>query len=239
VISLVLPFLLLSSQPDTTTVPVVLRFTGDIGYVATSGNTSVETLNLGDKFSVRIDDLTLSQSFVLVYGESEGETVTSNYRTTFRVDKGLKAAGLFAYTSIKYERNTFAGLASRVSGNAGLSAHLITSDNDHLVLESGVSLNRQRATPTKGRDRDFLGGRAATTYTHSFSKRASLSQEIEILPNLREADDVRINTETSLVAPLAGNVNIKISYLIRYDGLPSEGFESTDRLFTSGIQLSL
>jgi hypothetical protein len=32
---------------------------------------------------------------------------------------------------------------------------------------------------------------------------------------------------------------MKIAYAIRYDGLPNPGYQDTDRLFTSGIQISL
>jgi putative salt-induced outer membrane protein len=243
VLSLVLPLLLLGGQPDTVQIgaaaPTVIKFTGDIGYVATSGNSSAQTLNLGDKFSAKIDDVTLSQTFALVYGENDGEAVTSLYRGSFRVDKGLKTRSLFAYGLLNIERNVFAGLRSRVSGAMGLSVRVIDRDSDKLVFEGGFSLTRQRATETKGRDLDFLGGRAATTYTHQFGQRSSLVQVVEVLPNFHEPDDLRINTETALLSPLTSKISVKLSYVIRYDGLPAAGFKTTDRLFASGIQVSL
>ncbi len=231
--------LMMSFQADTGRPSAEIKFTGDIGYVATSGNSSVETLNVGDKFSAKVDDVTLSQTFVLVYGESKGKSVTSLYRGSLRLDKGLKTALITSYTLLNFERNTFAGLASRWSGVAGLSANLKREGKNRLVLEGGLSLTRQRGTATSGRDVDFLGGRAAGTFTHQFSPKASISQVLEILPNFRESDDLRINTESTLVAPLTARIAVKISYVIRYDGLPESTFETTDRLFTSGIQVSL
>lgn len=220
--------------------PAELKFTGDIGYVATSGNSSVETLNIGDKFSAKIDDITLSQAFTLIYGESKGEPVTSLYRGSIRIDKGLRTECCFAaYSLLNYERNTFAGLASRISGVAGLAAQLLNGGRNKLVVESGLSLTRQRGTGTKGRDVDFLGGRAATTFTHQFSAKASITQSLEVLPNFRESEDLRVNTESALLAPITARVGVKLSYVIRYDGLPESGFGTTDRLFTSGIQISL
>ena len=231
--------LLLTFQADTVRPPAELKFTGDIGYVATSGNSSVETLNVGNRFSAKVDDVTLSQTFVLIYGESKGKSVTSLYRGSLRLDKGLKTSLISSYTLLNFERNTFAGLASRWSGVAGLSAHLMREGKDRLVLEGGLSLTRQRGTGTAGRDVDFLGGRAASTYTHQFSPKASISQVIEVLPNFRESDDLRINTESTLLAPITSRIAVKLSYVIRYDGLPENSFKNTDRLFTSGIQVSL
>ena len=60
---------------------------------------------------------------------------------------------------------------------------------------------------------------------------------MEFLPNLQESRDVRLNTETSLVAPLSGKVAIKLAYAIRFDNLPEPGFKKTDRVFTSGVQI--
>ncbi len=224
---------------DTTRAPAVIKFTGDIGYVATGGNQSVETLNIGDKFSVSVDDLTFAQTFARVYGESEGETTTSLTRASLRLDKGLKSSPFTAYGLLNYERNTFAGLASRIAGSAGLTAIVLASEHHRILLEGGLSLNRQRGTGTSGKDSDFLGGRAASTYTHTFNGRTSFIQVIEVLPNFRESEDLRINTESAVSAPLTARIGIKLSYVVRYDGLPQTGFMTTDRLFTSGVQVTL
>jgi len=236
-----LPLLLVlaQGQADTTRVPPVIKFTGDVGYVATSGNQSVETLNLGNKFSARFDDLTLTQTFVRVYGESEGETTTSLTRASLRTDKGLRTSPFSAYGLLTYERNTFAGLASRITSASGLTALLLKREADRILIEGGLSLNRQRGTGAKGRDSDFLGGRAASTYTHQFSKQTAFVQMIEFLPNFHESEDLRINTETAITAPITSRIGLKLSYVIRYDGLPQKGFLKTDRLFTSGVQVTL
>lgn len=234
-----LPLLLVVAQADTTRVPPVVKFTGDVGYVAAAGNQSVETLNLGNKLSVKFEDLTLTQTFVRVYGKSDGETTTSLTRASFRLDKGLRTSPFSAYGLLTYERNTFAGLASRVTGASGLSALLVKSSANRVLVEGGLSLNRQRGTGVKGRDSDFLGGRAAGTYTHQFSKHTAFVQVVEFLPNFRESEDLRINTESAITAPITSRIGLKLSYVIRYDGLPQEGFLTTDRLFTSGLQVTL
>ena len=234
-----LSLLLLAVQVDTTKPPPILKFTGEVGYVATAGNQSVETLNVGDKFSAQFGDLTFTQTFARVYGESEGETTTSLTRASLRADKGLKNSPFVAYGLLNYERNVFAGLASRLAGSAGLSAIILRDERNRVVVESGLSLNRQRGTGTRGRDIDFLGGRAAGTYTHQFTPKASFVQALEFLPNFRESEDLRINTESTVVAPLTARIAIKLSYVVRYDGLPESGFLTTDRLFTSGVQVTL
>ncbi len=218
--------------------PSPIKFTGDVGYVATSGNTSVQTLNIGDKISAKFGGTTLSQQFAVVNGRSKGQTVVSIWRASFRVDAAV-AKRLAIYTSLTYERNTFAGLASRTSAVTGLSSEVVKTANDRLVFEGGLSLTAQRAVVNKGNSLDFLGGRAASVYQRKIGPRALLTQTVEFLPNFRQSEDLRINTETSLLAPLTRQVAMKIAYAIRYDGLPNPGYQDTDRLFTSGIQISL
>lgn len=236
-----LPLLLAAASLDTGTVkvpaPPVFKFAGDLGYVSTAGNSSVQTLNFGDRISAKAGDLTFSQQFNVVYGRSKGVAVTSLYRAGLRVDLAMRPTfGLYA--AINYERNTFAGLRSRIGNTLGLTALLLKSPRNRFSIEGGISLTSQRGIPPKGRDLDFLGGRAASSFSHQLSSKASISQFIELLPNFRQTADLRINTESVLTAPVSKHVSVRFSYIVRYDGLPEPGFLGTDRLFTSGLQVS-
>lgn len=218
--------------------PPPVKFSGDVGYVATSGNSSVQTLNLGDNVSARFGHLLLTQQFAVIHGRSEGATVASSWRTQFRADVAMsQSVGLYA--SVTYERNIFAGLESRVGTVTGLSAQVLKTKTDKLVVEGGISLTDQAGTVASPVNSDFLGGRAATAFTHQLSPRASIAQSIELLPDFRESADLRVNTETDLLAPFTHRAAVKLSYVIHYDGVPEPGYETTDRLFTSGIQLTL
>ncbi len=226
---------------DTTTprkTEPVLRFTGDAGYVSTSGNSSVQTLNLGYKVAARIGSWDVNQQFAVVHGKSRGATVTSLWRGSFRADYTVQR-GMSVYALLNYERNVFAGLTLRVSNNAGVAAVAFENDRNRLTVEGGVSLTAQRGIAPRGRDLDFLGGRAATAYVHRIGPKASVSQSLELLPNFREREDIRLNSESAILAPVTKQVGVKLSYVVRYDGLPETGYQTTDRLFTSGIQVTL
>lgn len=219
--------------------PNSIKFSGDLGYVSTSGNSSVQTLNFGNRITAKVGLVTVSQQFSVVHGRSKGKTVTSLYRASVRSDYALqKTFGIYA--AVNYERNVFAGLASRVATNTGLTAQLLVDARHRFTLEGGVSVNAQRSVDPVARPNvDFMGGRAATAYSQKIGAKASFAQMIELLPNLRDSEDLRINTESTIVAPITKEVGVKLSYVIRYDGLPQPGFQSTDRLFTSGITISL
>lgn len=221
--------------PDTT----LVKFTGDVGFVSTSGNTSVQSLNFGNKFSVEKRDVTFSQTFNGVYGRSQGEVVTSNWRGGLRVDLRTSSKQISLFNLLNYERNVFAGIASRIADVSGLTLLALDRPRHRLNFDAGISFTRQRGATSAARDVDFLGGRAATHYALQLSSNAQLAQSVELLPNFRESDDFRVNTESTLTAPISRHIGIKLSYVIRYDGQPQQGFLTTDRLFTSGVQVAL
>ena len=226
-----------SGHHDTEEDETALRFTGDAGYVSTSGNSSVQTLNLGYRIAARLDAWAFNQQFAVVHGKSRGVTITSLWRGSFRADYTLRP-GMSVYALVNYERNVFAGLKSRVSNNAGVAAVALETGRSKLTVEGGVSLTAQRGIPPAGRDLDLSW--AGSDIVHPPARpQGNDRQSVELLPNFRDTEDIRVNSESSILAPITKQIGLKLSYVIRYDGLPEVGYETTDRLFTSGIQVSL
>ena len=214
-----------------------LRVTGELGFVNTSGNTDLTTANVGERVEWRTGRVTVGQAFNVVYGRSEGETTTSEWRASLRSDV-LLSGSVSAYAALAFDRNRFAGLARRFEEGAGIAVAVARTTRNELDLEGGVSLVQQR--PTGGADDDNFGAaRAAARYLHRLSESAHLRQALEVLANLEATSDVRLNSETALVAPLSRRLALKVSYVIRFDNVPEPGFETTDRLLTTALQLTL
>jgi putative salt-induced outer membrane protein len=209
--------------------------TGDLGYVATSGNTEVTTMSIGEKLTHGRGRLTLEQSFSLVYGEQQGTVITNNLRTGIRGD--YRIVGTFAlFAAGVFDRNVFAGIERRFAEQVGVQVRTIGSATDTLRIEGGVSVTQE--TAVGGAQSNFTAGRAAAAWRHAFTEASYFQQNLEFLPNLSDTDDYRFNTESALVAPISARIGVKLSYVIRYDNLPEPGFSTTDRLFTTGIQLT-
>ena len=48
-----------------------------------------------------------------------------------------------------------------------------------------------------------------------------------------------VNSESALVAPVSAHFGVKMSYAVRYNSRPPVKFGTTDRVLTTGVQLSL
>lgn len=212
------------------------EFNGDVGFVNTAGNTEVTNLNVGEKITNNRGKLTLKQFFALVYGRTDGQTTNSLWRTGLRGDYALSST-IAVFGSASFDRNRFAGISRRMEEGAGIAVKLLSRERDKVEVEAGLAFTQQRSTLDV--DDNFTSARTAALFQHNFNPTAFFLQTVEVLPNLEASDDLRINTETALVAPLSRRLAIKISYVIRYDKLPEPTFEKTDRLLTSGLQVTL
>jgi putative salt-induced outer membrane protein YdiY len=222
-----------SAQQADTTGPI--KFTGTVGLVNTAGNSNVTTVNVGDRIDYKAGAWGLTQLFSVVYGRNEGVTNTSIWAASLRGDRKI-GARLAIYALAGWDRNTFAGIDRRWEEGTGLLSHLLSRKKNTLDGEAGISFVQQLSTD--GVHDDFPSARLASTYKHLFTETAYFLQSVELLPDLETSKNLRFNTETGLVAPISSHIGLKISYVIRYDNLPEPGFEKTDRLLTSGIQIT-
>lgn len=221
--------------------PPPSEFSADLGFVSVSGNTSVTTLSLGEKWIRRLARWEFLQDLGAIYGKSEGTETSNAWKAAVRGDYGL-GSNLAIYARTGFDRNKFAGIKSRFAEGLGLVAKAITNDRDQLKIEGGFELTQQ--DNLDGTSDSFSSLRAASTWKHMFNATAFVFQGLEYLPNLNESADYRINSETSIVAPLSSHVAMKASYQVRFDNLPSLNAAGTaplrksDRILSTGIQLT-
>jgi putative salt-induced outer membrane protein YdiY len=214
-----------------------LHFTGNLGFVNTAGNSELTTLG-GDetlRYVTRDSLWKFQQTAAVVYGRSRDSTTASSYSAGGRLDRMLSAR-LAAFAGATWQRNRFAGINRRFEEVLGLAYDLLALERDKLVVEVGAAFTQQRNTA--GLDDNFVGARTAGTYKHLLTEKAFVQQMAEFLSNLETSTDYRINSETSLAAPISSTIALKMAYTIHFDHLPEPGFEKSDRILISGIQVT-
>lgn len=237
--AIILVALAIASRPAAAqdSLPDQLKTSVNLGFVNVAGNTQLTTLSGDERLEyVTLDSLwRFGQSFAAVYGRNEDSTTASSFKANGRVDRTVSSR-LSAFVGAGWERNRFAGISRRFEEIVGLAYQLLALERDQLSVEAGAAFNQQQSIA--GVSDNFVAARAAGSYKHLFNETAYFLQLAEFLPNLDDGDDLRINTESSLVAPLSSAIALKLSYAIKFDNLPEPGFEKTDRIFTSGVQVT-
>jgi putative salt-induced outer membrane protein YdiY len=212
-----------------------LSATVDLGFVNAAGNTEVTTVNVGQELTATRGVWGVKQTFGVVYGRTDGVESASLWRAGLRGDRAVSEK-LGIYLLGAFDRNRFAGITRRFEEGAGLVFRALETPTDRLEFEGGAGLTQQRST--EGVDNSFASARAAGTYRRTFAETSYAQLTTEVLPNLEESDDLRVNSAAELVAPLSQSIAMKLSYVLRFDNLPEPGFEKTDRIFTAGLQVS-
>jgi putative salt-induced outer membrane protein YdiY len=211
-------------------------FTGDAALVNTSGNTDLTTTSAGDKLILLGGGWKFTQTFGVTYAKTQDSVTTELWQASVRGDRNLSSrTTLFILTDV--QRNTFAGIRSRVAPQFGVSIVAVGSKRDTLRVEAGGGYTFQNAV-APDTNRNYPAGRLAAVYHHQLSAKASFDEALEYLPNFSVGSDYRINSETAITAPITNGIAMKASYVIHYEGLPEPGFKTTDRILTTGIQVT-
>lgn len=207
----------------------------DLGLVSASGNTSVTTLTVGDEVIYRHHAWTFKQVLGYVYGkDSSGETA-NQLAIGLRAERAI-GPRFGVYGGARFYRDPFAGIAQRYSEQVGGLWHAVIAPKDLLDLEAGLGLTQERTTNDS--TNDFPNGRAALMYRHNWKKKTYFQETAEILPDLSDSKNYRVNSLTEVVAPLSSNIAMRISYAIAYNNMPQSPFKNSDRILTAGVQIN-
>jgi putative salt-induced outer membrane protein len=209
--------------------------TADLGLVSATGNTRLQTLNIGDKV-VRTDGKwALTQVAAYVYGETNRLASANQLRGAVRSDYSFERR-VSAFAGASYERNRFAGFTRRTDEILGLSWKALAESRDSLSLDGGGVLTQE--ADVDGTSKSFPAARLAAAYKHAFTKASYFQQLGEYVPNLKSSGEYRVNTESAIVAPLSAHAGIKVGYVVRFNSKPPASFGTTDRVLTTGMQIS-
>lgn len=209
------------------------KLTADFGYIQTDGNSEVTTLTGNEKFEHRAGNWLFTQEGIAVWGETDGVESAGRYGFRLRGDRSL-GDRLAVYGLAEWNRNTFSGISRQFDESIGLVYKLVRPSPHTLDVEGGAGLQQRK--PTLGPENSFATARAGLGYEYAFTEKSRLSARGAWIFNLEDADDGQGEARLAMVAPVAGNFAMKVSYDLLYRNRPQPGFETTDTTFGVGLQ---
>ena len=232
VVAFLIPSALAAQVPA---LPPGHEFTTNLSFINTTGNTVVTTTGADEKLILRPGwRWTHTQSFGVIYGKSAGVVNAESYRAGWKTEMAITPR-FGTYGQFDFNRNRFSGIDAQYVYSLGLSAQVLFAPNDQISIEGGLArIAQQNVGGTRD---DFFSARTAGLYHHSFTAAATFDQMIELLPNLKDGKDLRINSISALTAPISTHFGLKATYTVRYDHEPQPGFKATDAIFTTGLQI--
>ena len=118
-----------------------------------------------------------------------------------------------------------------------------------LLVEAG--LDGTRESPVQGDLRSYLGSRLATSWDRKLGDHSALRAGVEVLENLEDTHDLRVNGSVGLEVAITSKVALKTSCEVRYDREPQQKlfdnpsggppavftYRSTDTVFSTSFLL--
>ena len=212
------------------------EFSTDLSFINQTGNTELTTTGFAEKAIFRPGwRWTFTQYAGLIYGKNSGEVKAESYQTGLQADFAFSPF-IGAYGSWGFDRNRFSGLAERYTYSAGMSAFLVDIPSDQAKVEAGLARTNQLSTARL--ESNFFSARFAGEYRHNFKPTTYVRGALELLPNLRDAADMRINSLAEVVAPISAHIGLKTKYTVKYDHEPAPTFQDTDTILQTGLQIT-
>jgi putative salt-induced outer membrane protein len=215
------------------------KLVANLGYVQTSGNTRLSTVNLGDEATFRASRRwTLGEKTSWVYGKSAGIESANQLLAGLRADYWINPR-LSAFGTTDYEANPHAGIEYRLQELAGLGWKAIARPRQTLSIDLGAGVTQER---TGFANASYAIARFAPVFRQVLRPHAYFEEGVEMTDDLQHTAKLRTTSTTTLVAPLTSKIGIRLSYLMRYDASPAPAtpaLKKLDTTFTSGIQITL
>jgi putative salt-induced outer membrane protein YdiY len=197
-----------------------------------SGNT--ERRSGGAAFDAKRETKADRISMDAAWAYSEERDVTTNAwnLTQRRTGGGLQydyflGKRWYALGTARVLGDTFADLALRFTGGAGIGYTVIDTDDTKFLTEVGLSYVNENYR-SGAASIDYLAARVAYKLTRILSEKTKLQHSVEAFPSLDDKDDIYLQSRTELITSLTGSMIASIGHVLDYDSTPAPGRSEAD-----------
>jgi len=182
----------------------------ELGYVSTTGNTEVSSLNAKGK-AIRDAEVwrTTVEASALNVSDKVGVTA-EKYGVSAQEDRKMGESS-YLFGRIGFKTDRFGGFSSRTSETVGYGFDILKGDERQWNAEIGAGA-RQTELTTGEKTTDTVM-RASTLYNWKISETATFSQELKTEGG---KEGYVSNSVTSLLNQISGNFSSKISYSVEH-----------------------
>jgi len=214
---------------------------GELGYVATSGNSESSTFGLKNTLArdwerarfelklaaVRVDTTTRTVTAVGTPTDfskevdTNTETTAENYFASSRYDKNITER-FFWFGGAGWDRNRFSGIDNRYTVFGGVGN--IWSDTEKVKWRTDYSLTATKeedVVEPPNFDDTFAGARLSSSLKYAFSSTGSYTNDTIVEDNLDHSTDWRVNMNNSVQLAMATHLALKVSLQWLYDHQPA------------------
>jgi putative salt-induced outer membrane protein len=204
----------------------------ELSAVIISGNTDSQSTSFKQTSSYTFSHNTLLAKGRYLTTRTSGVNTARAWDATGRYERALSNYWS-VYTSYGAESDIFAGYIQRDNLDIGAKYFFIKKEKQELIGESGY---RYTHTYSPGSNKYENFGRLYSQYKQKITETAEGKFWIEYLPNFSNSDAYLLNAEPSLSVSISKIFSVKMSYLMKYQGVVPAGFtEHLDTTYSTAL----
>ncbi|MDJ0920579.1 MAG: DUF481 domain-containing protein [Henriciella sp.] len=206
-------------------------WTGEGSFSAgvTTGNTETTDLGLGVDLGRDLGLWAVGVKASADYGETDGDETKNRIFLAGNLDRQITDK-LFGFGQVSYEQDEFSGFESRTFVGGGLGYEIYSGDALSWVVRGGPGVKFDEVLdPVTGEvsTEDSFGASAESNYAYQFNDNVGFTNDTTVL---YAETSTQIGNITALTASLTDTLSARVSFEVRHDTDPVEGFEDTDTI---------
>lgn len=209
---------------------------GSVSAGVTTGNTETTDLGIGVNMTKDTGTWSYGVEALADYGEIEGAESKNRWFLGGTVDRQINDR-LFGFGRVSYEQDEFSGFDSRAFIGGGLGYDVLIGEKSSWTVRGGPGLKIDEigeivttdatGAPdiTPGVTEESFSVIASSDFDYAFNDNVKLSNDTSAL---YAETSTQITNSLALTAKLSDALSARISFDVRHDTQPPEGFEDTD-----------
>ena len=211
---------------------------GSLSAGVTTGNTETTDLGLGLDLGREFGLWKVGVQASADYGETDGAETKNRIFLGANLDRQINDK-LFGFGQLSYEVDEFSGFESRMFIGGGLGYEIFNSEALQWTVRGGPGLKIDEieaildtsTTPatvlTPAETEESFGATGSSNWAYQFNENVGLTNDTNVL---YAETSTQIGNITALTASLTDTLSARVSYEVRHDTDPVDGFEDTDTI---------
>ncbi|MEL7042601.1 MAG: DUF481 domain-containing protein [Pseudomonadota bacterium] len=211
---------------------------GSLSAAVTTGNTETTDLGLGVDVVRTQDVWKVGLLANADYGETDGEETKNRIFLGSNLDRQITDR-MFGFGQLSYEIDEFSGFESRTFIGGGLGYDILAGEQTTWTIRGGPGFKIDEleavldettdpaTVVTPSSTEESLGATARSRFLHQFNDNVKFTNDTNVI----YADtSTQIGNISALTATLIDQLSARVSFEVRHDTNPVEGFEDTDTI---------
>ncbi|MEM7329621.1 MAG: DUF481 domain-containing protein [Pseudomonadota bacterium] len=211
---------------------------GSLSAGITTGNTETTDLGLGVDMARTVNVWTVGVQATADYGETDGAETKNRIFLGTNLDRQINDR-LFGFGQLTYERDEFSGFESRAFIGGGLGYDVLASDATTWTVRGGPGLKIDEIEAvldtttvpatvlSPATTEESFGAIAQSNFAHQFNDNVAFTNDTTAV---YAETSTQLGNIAAVTATLTDTLSARVSFEVRHDTDPVQGFESTDTI---------